>query len=188
MDLRWRMAVVTGAATALGREVALRFGRVGAGVVAVDADAAGAEETAVLVRARRVQAWAFAADVGDDADLELLAARLRDLGGADVLVHAVSPHQPAAAERLTRLALDGLPDRRGPASGPGAVVLVAPAGGEAGLERLVADLGRREVADRTRVMCVWRGPATPDATVAAAVLDLAARGSAGAVVDLRSRG
>ena len=87
MHLRWRTVVVTGAGSGLGREIALRFGRAGAGVVAVDRDAESAEETADQVRGCRVRTWAVPADVTDDDDLVLLAARLRDLGGADVLVN-----------------------------------------------------------------------------------------------------
>lgn len=145
MDLRWRTVVVTGAASGLGREVALRFGRAGAGVVVVDRDTTGAEETADLVRACRVKAWSFAVDLCDDDELPLLAGRLRDLGGADVLVNNAGGWTPGeqypAADpaawsrtldlnlrvpmRLTQLFLDALPDRRGRTDEPGAVVNVS---------------------------------------------------------------
>ncbi|WP_211357039.1 SDR family NAD(P)-dependent oxidoreductase [Nocardioides rubriscoriae] len=170
MDLRWRTVVVTGAGTGLGREVALRFARVGAGVVAVDRDAAAADETAGFARACRVQAWSVQADVTRDDDLGLLAARLRDLGGADVLVDTV-----AAPTRLTQLFLDGLDQRRGRALEPGVVVHVASGAEAAGLVRLTSP--------RARVTCVVPGGA-PASRVAVAVVDLARRGAAGAVVEL----
>lgn len=139
MHLRWRTVVVTGAGAGLGREIALRFARAGAGVVAVDRDRAAADDTAGLLRACRVQAWSVQADVTSEDDLGLLAARLRDLGGADVLVNNAGGWTPgdqfpdAAPEswsatldlnlrapmRLTQLFLDGLDDRRGRVGEPG---------------------------------------------------------------------
>lgn len=145
MDLRWRLVVVTGGAAGLGREIALRFARAGAGVLVVDRDAPAAEATAALVRAHRVRAWAFGADVCDEDDLRLLAGRVRDLGGADVLVNNAGGWTPReqfpqaapdewsrtldlnlrAPMRLTQLFLDGLDDRRGRSDDPGAVVNVS---------------------------------------------------------------
>jgi nucleoside-diphosphate-sugar epimerase len=169
MHLRWRTVVVTGAGGGLGREVALRFARVGSGVVVVDPDAAAAEGTAELVRERRVGTWTVPADVDDVDDLALLVARLRDLGGADVVVHP-SGRRPGAD--LVEALADAVTGRAGE---PGAVVLVGP-----------DPAPLPPYAGRARVMGVATGatgPATvPAGQVAAAVLDLAARGDAGTVV------
>lgn len=178
MELRWRTVVVTGAGSDLGREVALHFARVGAGIVAVDPDAAAADETAGLVRACRVQAWSVQADVTRDDELGLLAARLRDLGGADVLVTG-----GAAAVGLTRVFLDGLDERRGRALEPGAVVHVA-TGAAADLPGVTTATASPTLAVRARVTCVVPGGAPPS-RVAGAVVDLARRGAAGTVVELR---
>ncbi len=192
MDLRWRTVVVAGAGAGLGREVALRFARTGAGVVAVDRDPVAADETAALVRACRVQAWSVQADVTDEDDLLLLAARLRDLGGADVLVGCAAPEAWAATPdlhlrattRLTRLVLDGLDGRRGRTGEAGAVVHVAPRAARAGLVRLTTEMARPEVAARARVTGVVPGVASSSSRVTAAVVDLARRGAAGAIVEL----
>jgi NAD(P)-dependent dehydrogenase (short-subunit alcohol dehydrogenase family) len=164
LDLRWRTVVVTGAASGPGREVALRFGRVGAAVVAVDLDGEGAAETARQVRACRVQAWSVPADLDDDLDLALLAGRLRDLGGADVLVCA-----PGCG--LVEAFLAGLVDRRGRRD-PGVVVLV---GADAPAE--VARLAGSDLAAAARIT----GVVPAGTAYAAAVLDLAARGADGQV-------
>ncbi|CAN5470776.1 SDR family NAD(P)-dependent oxidoreductase [soil metagenome] len=145
MDLRWRIVVVTGAGGGLGREIAVRFARVGASVVAVDRDRSSAEETAELVRERRVKAWSLQADLTVDAEARLLADRARDLGGADVLVNNASGWTPGeqypsapvkgwsttlalnltAPMRLTQLFLEDLRHRRGRTDDPGAVVNIA---------------------------------------------------------------
>ena len=128
--LRWKLAAVTGGGSGLGREIAVGLARLGVRVVVADRDREAAEEAAARVRAERVQAWAVQADLADEADVRLLAARLRDLGGADVLVNNAGgwtpgdeqfPDAPAEAWSrtldlnlrtpmlLTQLFLDALP-------------------------------------------------------------------------------
>ncbi|WP_139982540.1 SDR family NAD(P)-dependent oxidoreductase [Nocardioides litoris] len=119
LDLRWRTVLVTDSGAGLGREVAVRAARRGAAVVAVDRDAAAAEATAVVVRRSRVPAWAVQADLDHPDDLLLLAGRLRDLGGADLLVTA----SPAAVPAF----VDALSHRRGR---PGLVPTVVVVGSE----------------------------------------------------------
>jgi NAD(P)-dependent dehydrogenase (short-subunit alcohol dehydrogenase family) len=87
LRLRWKLAVVTGAGSGLGRELAVGLARLGVRVVVADLDLDAAEATTAEVRAARVQAWPVQADVTQDDDLRTLAARARDLGGADILVN-----------------------------------------------------------------------------------------------------
>lgn len=146
MELRWALAVVTGGGGGLGRELAVGLGRVGAGVLVADRDLDAAEETAALVRASRVQAWAIKVDVRADVELRMLAHRARDLGGADVLVNNAGGWTPGerqypdapvedwsgtlelnlrAPMLLTQLFLADVDARRGRRTGVPAVVNVA---------------------------------------------------------------
>ncbi|GAA4709355.1 SDR family oxidoreductase [Nocardioides conyzicola] len=134
MEIRYTLAVVTGAGGGLGREIAVALSRLGAAVVVADRDVAAAQETVDLVCAARVRGWAVQADLAQEDDVRLLAARVRDLGGADVLVNNAggwtegAEQYPAAPDEawsrtldlnlrspmlLTRLFLDDLDARRG---------------------------------------------------------------------------
>lgn len=88
-----------GGGSGAGHEVCLRLARAGAGLLVADPDGAAAEATAELARARRVSACALRTDPADDLELDLLAARARDLGGADLVVisgvDAARAHQVA---------------------------------------------------------------------------------------------
>ena len=65
-----KTAVVTGAGQGIGREIAVRLAANGADVAVLDMNAAGAAETADLVRQAGREALAVACDVGDFADVE----------------------------------------------------------------------------------------------------------------------
>jgi len=145
MELRYTLAVVTGGGGGLGRELAVALSRRGASVLVADRDPEAGAQTAELVRAARVKAWSFQGDLADEVDVRLLAARARDLGGADVLVNNAGSWSEreqypdaGAAEwgrtldldlrtpmLLTQLFLQTLPERRGPRRPVGAVVNVA---------------------------------------------------------------
>jgi NAD(P)-dependent dehydrogenase (short-subunit alcohol dehydrogenase family) len=81
-----RVAVVTGAASGIGRALAEAFGSAGSAVVVADLDAAPAEEVAEKIRAGGVDAVAVEVDVTDAASVERLAAATLDrFGRVDVL-------------------------------------------------------------------------------------------------------
>ena len=89
MELRYRTAVVTGAGDEPGREVAERLARAGCAVLAADGDLVAAQETARRAATHRVWASAVQADVREEHDVRLLAARVHDLGGAHVVADTV---------------------------------------------------------------------------------------------------
>jgi 3-oxoacyl-[acyl-carrier protein] reductase len=85
LDLSGRVALVTGAASGIGRACALTLARCGAHVVAADINLPGAEQAAAQAGA----ALAVGVDVGDPASVDALAARVQGVyGGADILVNA----------------------------------------------------------------------------------------------------
>jgi pteridine reductase len=90
MDLRGRVALVTGAGRRLGRAIAVALGARGARVaVHYNATAAGAEETVAAIRAAGGEARAFGADLSDAHAAGALVHTVADAFGAfDVLVNS----------------------------------------------------------------------------------------------------
>ncbi len=96
MDLRDRVALVTGGARRVGRAIALRLARSGCHVaVHFHTSAAEADATAAECRAAGVRAEAFRADLADaGATAGLVPAVLERLGRLDVLVNNASVFDP----------------------------------------------------------------------------------------------
>jgi NAD(P)-dependent dehydrogenase (short-subunit alcohol dehydrogenase family) len=81
-----KVAVVTGAASGIGRALAEAFATAGSAVVVADLDAGGAEEAAASIRAAGGDAFAVSVDVSDAASVEQLAATtVERYGRVDVL-------------------------------------------------------------------------------------------------------
>ena len=74
-DLSGRAALITGAASGIGRASALAFAAAGANVALVDIDAGGLAETAAAARARGAPAEVIQADVTDLAAVTAAVAR-----------------------------------------------------------------------------------------------------------------
>ena len=92
------VAIVTGAARGIGREVALGMGRLGARMVLADLDAKSLEEAAGELRKQGVDALAVPTDVTSEASAEALAARaVEKYGRIDILVNCagVLHNEPA---------------------------------------------------------------------------------------------
>ncbi len=84
--LQGKVAVVTGAASGIGRASARLFAREGAKVLAVDREASALEETLAGVRADGGAAIGFAADVADEAAVKAYIAKaLEAFGGLDAI-------------------------------------------------------------------------------------------------------
>jgi len=81
-----RVAVVTGAGSGLGRELALRFAREGMKLALADVDEAALAKTETDLKAAGTVAIAVRCDVSNGADVKALAARTLDAFGA---VHVV---------------------------------------------------------------------------------------------------
>ena len=87
-ELRSRTAVVTGAASGIGRAIALALASEGARVAAADLDLDGAQETVALARDAGGEVHAFAVDVTDAESVGALHAAIdAALGPVDVVVN-----------------------------------------------------------------------------------------------------
>jgi 3-oxoacyl-[acyl-carrier protein] reductase len=86
MDLSQRVAIVTGGARGIGREIALKLAEVGASVVV--SDLADAEPVAQEIRGMNRQSLAVQADVSSAADVaRLVEATVSSYGRVDILVN-----------------------------------------------------------------------------------------------------
>ncbi len=87
-SFRGKVVLVTGAASGLGRALAIAFASEGAGLVLVDVNEVGLEETARTIRGLGSECWTRRADVSSLPDMEALAVDvLREPGRVDVLVN-----------------------------------------------------------------------------------------------------
>jgi len=86
MDIRGKVAVVTGAASGIGRATAIRLAREGAALVVVDVDAAGAHDTMRTIQQAGGTASALDGDVADAAHAQrMIATAEQRFGGLDIL-------------------------------------------------------------------------------------------------------
>lgn len=79
MKLEGKTAVVTGAASGIGRAASFLFAREGATVLCVDIDATMGEETAVMIRKEGGTAQFVHADLADAASIEAMAKKCMQL-------------------------------------------------------------------------------------------------------------
>lgn len=103
MEFEGKVAVVTGAASGIGRACALEFARGGADVVVVDI----ADETALalaenLLKAAGARVLSFRADVGEHARArEVMGEAVARLGCVDILVNAAGTTADAPLWEMT---------------------------------------------------------------------------------------
>lgn len=112
-----QLALVTGAASGIGRAIARGYAREGARVVLTDLATQGCDEAVAEIQAQGGQAWAFALDVTDVDAVQALADRIgAEIGDIDVLVNSAgilirkgidSPQAHAALRRVVEVNLFG---------------------------------------------------------------------------------
>jgi 3-oxoacyl-[acyl-carrier protein] reductase len=83
-----RIAIVTGAASGIGKGIALLYADEGADVAVIDRNAERAAQTAAAIQAKGRRSLALAADVGDEAAVKTAFDRiLKEFGAPDILVN-----------------------------------------------------------------------------------------------------
>ena len=86
MRLEGRVAIITGAASGIGRATALRFAREGARVVIADIDVTGGQDCADEIRSSGGEARFVETDVSQESDLiKLIDCAVTAYGGLDIL-------------------------------------------------------------------------------------------------------
>jgi len=86
--LEGRVAIVTGAASGIGRETARLFADVGAKTVVADLNGAGAEVEAEAVRNAGGEAIAMQVDISDEPSVQRMVGKATEtFGGLDILVN-----------------------------------------------------------------------------------------------------
>ena len=109
MNLRDRVAVVTGAAGGIGRGIALALARRGCHLGLADIDAAGLAETAAEVEALGVRTSRHVVDVADRAAVAALPAALRAAHGrVDLLVNNAGVAVGGTFEQVSEADFDWL--------------------------------------------------------------------------------
>ncbi|KAI8438944.1 hypothetical protein MSG28_011260 [Choristoneura fumiferana] len=91
--------LITGAGHGMGREVALRFAKLGGTIVCIDINAAGNQETVDMIKANQGKAHRFECDVTDSAAVSALAERVRrEVGEVTMLINnaGIMPCKPLA--------------------------------------------------------------------------------------------
>jgi NAD(P)-dependent dehydrogenase (short-subunit alcohol dehydrogenase family) len=84
--LEGKRAIITGAASGIGRASARLFAREGASLVIADRAAEGLEETCKLIEADGFKVTTRSADAGNEADVSsLVELAVKELGGLDVV-------------------------------------------------------------------------------------------------------
>jgi len=116
MRLKDKVAIVTGAASGIGKEIAIAFARQGARVAIADLAPAAAEAAAAELRKAGGEAMDVVMDVTDEAQVEAgVEAVVRHWGGIDVLVsnagiqivHPVEQFTLAEWRKMLAIHLDG---------------------------------------------------------------------------------
>ena len=107
LSLAGKRAVVTGAGSGIGREIAMRFSAAGAAVAVCDVVKEAADKVAAEIAGAGGQAKAYAIDVSDFAAVQQSCEQVAaDLGGIDILVNNAGITRDNLLLRMTEAEFD----------------------------------------------------------------------------------
>ena len=108
MELKGKVALVTGASRGIGRAIALRLAQAGADIALIYAsNGQAAQEAAGQVEALGVRALALRADVSDFAQAQAAYAQVKEaLGAPDILVNNAGITRDGLAMRMSQADFD----------------------------------------------------------------------------------
>ena len=102
MEIAGKVAVITGAASGIGRATALALAREGADIVLSDIDRDGLEQVRAEIESLGRKAVTVRADVSKLADIEnLFAASIAAMGRVDILMNNAGVHMMGPIENIT---------------------------------------------------------------------------------------
>ena len=111
VELKDKIALVTGASSGIGRATALKFAAAGARIALVGRDVEALEAVAGEIGKQGSEAFAVAADVTNESDAErAVAASVERFGAVDVLVNAAGGLANGTIENTTLAAWDAMID------------------------------------------------------------------------------
>ena len=118
MELRGKVALITGAAKRIGREIALDLAREGANIcITYNTSEREAEKTVADLGKVGVEALAIRCDVRDELSVkETMREALRELGHIDILVNNAAIYETVEFEKITAEQFDNIyaTNTRGP--------------------------------------------------------------------------
>jgi 3-oxoacyl-[acyl-carrier protein] reductase len=105
IGLERRVAIVTGAARNIGKQIAIELARAGASVVIADVQAGAARRVAEQIKRANGRALAVETDVGDGEQIKnMVSATVKEFGRVDILVNNAALLGPRST--LEDLSLD----------------------------------------------------------------------------------
>lgn len=103
LDLTGKIAIVTGGAMGIGREIVERLASAGAKVVIADFDLESANKTVEELRTKNYELYAVKTDVSSEEDVQsMVKSAVEKFGGVDILVNNAGIYPSVPLSQMTK--------------------------------------------------------------------------------------